>query len=330
MKNFEYAAPRNEEQLLSLLSTEPGHTELLAGGTDLVGLMKKMVIQPERVVNLMEVESLRQLGPDEEGNLWIGATVHLDELLSIPYLENYPAIVQAIRGMNSMQLQAQGTIGGDICVRPRCWFFRNGHGLLAQGGKLATEGDNRHHAILGNDGAAKFVSGSRIAPALIALDAYMRIIGPNVDEEQIIPVADFYRIPRHERERETILESGQVVTHFILPPVQQGCNATYEVRHGEGADYPLAAAAASLEFDGRVVRKARVVMGQVAPVPWISEEAEAALVGRPVTPQTADEAGQAAVSRAQPLSHNGYKVQLAKTAVKRAILLAAGLETGGF
>ncbi len=330
MKNFEYAEPRTEEQLLALLSPELGHTELLAGGTDLIGLMKKMVIQPERVVNLMEVESLRRLGPDEDGNLWIGATVHLDELLAIPYMENYPAIVQAIRGMNSMQLQAQGTIGGDICVRPRCWFFRQGHGLLAQGGRLVEEGDNRHHAILGNEGAAKFVSGTRIGPALIALNAEMRILGPKADEEKFIPVADFYRIPRHERERETILMPGQVVTHFILPPVEQPHNATYEVRHGEGADYPLAAAAASLDLQGGVVRRAKVVLGQVAPIPWISHEAEAALVGRPVSPQTAEEAGQAAVSRAQPLSHNGYKVQLAKTAVKRAILLAAGMETGGF
>lgn len=330
MNNFDYAAPRSEEQLLALLSPELGHTELLAGGTDLIGLMKKMVIQPQRVVNLMEVDSLRRLGPDEEGNLWIGATVHLDDLLSIPYMENYPAVVQAIRGMNSMQLQAQGTIGGDICVRPRCWFFRNGHGLLAQGGKLAMEGDNRHHAILGNEGAAKFVSATRIGPALIALNAHMRIIGPTVEDEQIIPVADFYRIPRHERERETILAPGQVVTHFILPPVAQATSATYEVRHGEGPDYPLAAASANLEFDGYVVRRATVVMGQVAPTPWISHEAEAALVGRPVTPETADEAGQAAVAQARPLSHNGHKVQLAKTAVKRAILLAAGLETGGF
>jgi xanthine dehydrogenase YagS FAD-binding subunit len=330
MKNFEYAAPRTEGELLSLLSTDPGHTELLAGGTDLVGLMKKMVVQPERVVNLMEVDSLRRLGPDEEGNLWIGATVHLDELLSIPYLENYPAILQAIRGMNSMQLQAQGTIGGDVCVRPRCWFFRSGHGLLAQGGKLAEQGDNRHHAILGNEGAAKFVSGTRIGPALIALGAEMRIIGPGADDEQYLPVAEFYRIPRHERERETVLAPGQVVTHFILPRVEQVHNATYEVRHGAGADYPLAAAAASLELDGSIVRRARIVMGQVAPKPWVSAEAEAALVGRPVTPQTADEAGQAAVHNARPLSHNAHKVQLAKTAVKRAVLLAAGLETGGF
>ncbi len=330
MKNFEYAAPRTEGELLALLSPEPGHTELLAGGTDLVGLMKKMVVQPTRVVNLMEVDSLRHLGPDEEGKLWIGATVHLDELLSLPYLENYPAVVQAIRGMNSMQLQAQGTIGGDICVRPRCWFFRNGHGLLAQGGKLAEAGDNRHHAILGNEGAAKFVSGSRIGPALIALDAQMRIIGPSADDEQILPVADFYRIPRHERERETTLAPGQVVTHFVLPRVEQVHNATYEVRHGEGPDYPLAAASACLELDGSIVRRARVVMGQVAPIPWVSAEAEAALIGRPVTSQTADEAGRAAVLRARALSHNGHKVQLAKTAVKRAILLAAGLETGGF
>ena len=197
-------------------------------------------------------------------------------------------------------------------------------------GRLVEQGDNRFHAILGNDGPAKFVSASRIAPALIALGATARVIGPEAEDEAFLPVEQLYRVPRHEGERENSLRSGQILTHLILPPAEGLASATYEVRHGEGPDYPLAAASAALRLEGGVVREAKVVLGQVAPVPWISHEAAMLLVGRPVTPELAEAAGAAAVAQARPLSNNGYKVQLAKVAAKRAILKAAGLETGGF
>jgi xanthine dehydrogenase YagS FAD-binding subunit len=229
-----------------------------------------------------------------------------------------------------MQIQCQGTLGGEILQRPQCWFFRDNRGLLAAGGKLPEQGDNRFHAILGNQGPAKFVSASRLAPALVALGAAARVIGPEPTDEQIVPVEKLFRMPRHEGERENTLVPGQLVTHILLPPADGVANATYEVRHGEGPDYPLAAAAAALRIDGGIVREARIVMGHVAPTPWTSDEAARALIGHAITAEMAEAAGAAAVASATPLSNNGYKVQLAKVAVKRAILRAAGLETGGF
>lgn len=330
MRNFEYASPTTEADLLAVLRDWPGETELIAGGTDLVGLMEKMVITPRRVVNLLEVPSLREIELLDGGMVSVGATVTLDVLLVHPYLNPYPAIRQAIEGISSMQLQCQGTLGGELLQRPQCWFFRDRRGLLAGGGRLVEQGDNRFHAILGNDGPAKFVSASRIAPALIALGATARVIGPDADDEAFVPVEQLFRIPRHEGERENSLAPGQVLTHLILPPAEGLASATYEVRHGQGPDYPLAAAAAALRLVDGIVREAKVVLGQVAPVPWISPEAATLLAGRPVTPELAEAAGAAAVARARPLSHNGYKVQLAKVAAKRAILKAAGLETGGF
>ena len=121
MKAFEYAAPRSEAEAVSLLSAEPGKTEVLAGGTDLVGLMKKMIVTPDRVVNIMEVPSMRAINPQADGGLVIGAAATLDTLLESNYLGDFPAVTQAIRGINSMQLQAQGTLGGELCQRPRCW-----------------------------------------------------------------------------------------------------------------------------------------------------------------------------------------------------------------
>jgi xanthine dehydrogenase YagS FAD-binding subunit len=329
MHNFEYVAPRYEAEVVSLLSPERGRTAVLAGGTDLLPLLKKMIATPDRVVNVMEVPSLKQIELLAEGWVKIGAAVTLDRLLDSEYLRDYSAVLQAVRGLNSMQLQCQGTVGGDLCQRPQCWFFRNGRGLLAEAGKMISEGDNRFHAIFGNAGPAKFVSASRLAPALVALGARMRIIGPEPEQETMLSAEQFYRTPQHERDGETVLRPNELLAHIYLPQLPNVASATYEVRQGAGPDDPLATASVALEIVGGTVLNARIVMGQVAPTPWRSTEAEAAIVGRPITTETAEAAGQAAVASATPLSNNGYKVQLAKVAVKRALLSAAGLETGG-
>ena len=328
MKAFEYAAPRSEAEVLELLSSEAGSTEILAGGTDLVGLMKKMIVTPDRVVNIMEVPSLKSIDTLADGSVSIGAAVTLDELLLHPYLDVYPAVQQAIRGINSMQLQAQGTLGGEVCQRPRCWYYRSGGGLLEAD---VEQGANEFHAILGNSQAARYVHSSRLAPALMAVDGQLRVLGPGPEDESMIPLAEFFRTPTREGEREHVLLPNQLVTHVVLPPIAGRTCATYEVRHGQGPDAPLVAASAALRLDDFfTVREARIVMGHVAPIPWTSGEAADVLVGQTVTDSLADQAGSAAIASATPLAQNEYKVQLAKVAVKRAILLAAGLEPGGF
>ena len=328
MKAFEYAAPRTEEDVLAMLNFEPGNVEILAGGTDLVGLMKLMIVTPDRVVNIMEVPTLKTIDELPDGGISIGAAVTLDVLLDHPYLDLYPSIKQAIRGISSMQLQCQGTLGGEICQRPQCWFYRNGLGLLDAD---IEGGANRYHAILGNSGLAKFVNSSRIAPALISLDAQLRIIGPDENDEQFVPVEDFFRVPKRDGDRLFALSPHQLLTHVILPPIAGRTCATYEVRHGEGPDYPLAASSVALRMDALgTVREAKITMGHVAPTPWVAHEAARILIGHRVDVSRAELAGDAAVALATPLSENEYKVQLARVAVKRAVLLAAGLETGGF
>jgi xanthine dehydrogenase YagS FAD-binding subunit len=281
------------------------------------------------VVNIKDVPSLRGISADSTG-VTIGATTTLDEILASPELDQFPAIKQAILGINSQELQCQGTIGGELCRRPDCWYFRNGYGLLPAGGRMVSEGANRYHAIFGNSGPARFVHPSRLAPALVALGARVRIIGPGEQDESFLPLEFFYRTPRDEHQRETVLEPNQLLTHIVLDPAEGRASATYEVRYGEGPDAPLAAAAAALRLSGGIVEEANIVLGHVAPTPWVVPEAARAILGRPLTPETAELAGEAAVARATPLSENGYKVQLARVAVKRAILMAAGLETGGF
>ena len=192
------------------------------------------------------------------------------------------------------------------------------------------EGDNRFHAIFDNSGPAKFVSSSRIAPALVALRARFRILGPTENDEQFLDASEFFHTPKNENQREHVLRPNQLITHILLPPIHDATNATYEVRDTSGPDYPLASAAVALQLVNGTVHDARVVLGHVAPKPWIADEAQDGLLNRTIDSSLASAIGETAVARARPLSGNEYKIQLAKVAVKRAILLAAGHEMEGF
>jgi len=249
--------------------------------------------------------------------------VTFDELIeNADVQKHYPALVQAARGVSSPQVRSMGTVAGDLCQRPRCWYYRLGYGLLAtyNGKPMVPEGDNRYHAILGNSGPAYFVSPSSLAPALFALGAKVRLHGPEGARE--LEIDKFFVTPTSESESEHALKPHEIVTEIVVPPAEGIKMAVYEVRQKEALDWPLAAAAVVLEMPGDSIRKARVVLGHVAPVPWPSPEAEQVLAGKTFVDDLADEAGKAAVSKAAPLSKNAYKVQLARVAVKRALLRA--------
>jgi xanthine dehydrogenase YagS FAD-binding subunit len=325
MRAFEYANPKSKEQAVALLGRSWNDAEVLAGGTDLLSLMKDDVVAPKRVVNLKGVEELRGIRFDPAGGLRLGALATWDEVLDDANVgRHYPSLKAAASELGGPQIRSLGTVGGNLCQRPRCWYYRAGFGLLGQGqgGKsMVVEGDNRYHAILGNQGPAYFVSPSTMAPLLIALGATVRLFGPKGARE--IPVEKFFRIPRTSEEREHDLAPGEIVTEVRVPPATTK-SANYEVREKQALDWPLVTAAVALNMSGNTVRSARVVLGHVAPVPWRSPEAEAALAGKTASEAVAQAAGEAAVSKARALSGNGYKVQLARVAVKRAVLAAAG------
>lgn len=325
MRPFDYVTPKTQQQAVSLLSTNWGQTEVLAGGTDLLSLMKDDVLAPKRLVNIKQLPNLRGVTYGRQG-LRIGALTLLAEAADDANVrKNYPALAEAVDEAASPQIRNMATLGGNLCQRPRCWYFRNGFGLLPKdetGKDLVDQGDNRYHAILGNDGPAKFVSPSTIVPMLIAYGATITITGPKGNRE--LPLEKFFVIPKNEGEREHDLRANEIVTAISVPPAEGLKAAHYEVRQKAAFDWPLAVAAVALKMNGSNVSSARVVMGQVAPVPWPSPEAEAALVGKSVTENAARAAGQAALKNARSLSHNAYKIQLARVAVKRAILKAAG------
>lgn len=324
MEAFEYARPATSREAVKMLAS--GNAEVLAGGSDLLQRMKDSVSAPSRLVSLRDARDLRGIEYAPAKGLRIGAMVTLEELAAHPDVHrHYRAVMQAAEKAAGPQIRNVGTVGGNLCQRPRCWYYRNGFGLLAMhdGKSLVPDGENQYHAILGNSGPAYFVSPSNLAPALIAFDAKVGLLGASGSRQ--IPVAELYVTPHSESESEFSLKPGEIITEVLVPPAE-GPSAFCEVRQKANFDWPLATAAVVLRMNGRSVRSARAVMGQVAPVPWPSPEAEQALAGKAISPDVAEEAGKAAVAKATPLSKNAYKVTLARVAVKRAVLRAAGIE----
>lgn len=321
MQAFEYVSATSKEQVSTLLA---GDASILAGGTDLLALMKDYIVTPRRLVNIKQVEQLRGISYQAGSGLRIGALATIAELAGAKTeLASYPALLEAANEAASPQIRNLATIGGNMCQRPRCWYFRNGMGLLPKapsGKSMVVEGDNRYAAIFGNDGPAYFVSPSTIAPVLIAYGAKVHLYSANGGVREL-PLEKFFVIPRSENELEHDLKPGEMVMELVVPPPQQNLKvASYEVRQKAAFDWPLATATVALEMDGNTVRSARIVLGQVAPIPWVSPEAAQVLAGKNIAEENATAAANAALAQAKPLRQNQYKITLAKVALRRAIL----------
>jgi xanthine dehydrogenase YagS FAD-binding subunit len=292
---------------------------------DLISLMKDYVAQPDRLVSVKDLDA--SITKSAGGGLRIGSAVTLADLAANADARRlYPALTDAAAEVGTPQIRNVGTVGGNLNQRPRCWYFRNEEfNCLKKGGSrcFAVDGENQYHAIFGG-GPCHIVHPSSLAVPAIALDAKFRIVGPAGERE--VAAAEYYQTPDKNLLGETMLGPSDLLTHVILPPPGQTRAATYEVRFKQSHDWPLASASVALAVQGQTIRTARIVMGAVAPVPWRSSAAEAALVGKRLTEQVAMEAADAAVAAAKPMTQNAYKVQIARTAVKRAILKAAGMK----
>ncbi len=325
METFAYAHPATKQEVFGLLGANWDDAAVLAGGTDIISLMKEHVVIPKRVISIRGIKEWGGISQTSAG-LRIGALATFEELRENALVRaQYQSLVNAADGIGSPQMRNMGTVAGDLCQRPRCWYFRNGFGLLARdakGNSLVPGGENKYHAIFGNAGPAYFVSPSSLAPALVALGARLHLEGPSGGRD--VTAADFFVIPKNDSDRENVLKANEVVTEILIPAASAGMkNHTYEVRQRTLMDWPLATASVALKMNGGTVSSARIVLGHVAPVPWQAEDAAKGLVGKRITEETAVAAGDAAVRGAKPLSQNGYKVQLARVSVKRALLAAA-------
>jgi xanthine dehydrogenase YagS FAD-binding subunit len=286
--------------------------------------MKDYVTSPDRVVYLKDIKAISGIDGNSKSGLTLGAGARLSDIVASQEIrDGYPALWQATVEIGSPQIRNMATVGGNLLQRPRCWYFRAGHGLLAvrDGKSLVRAGDNRHHAIFMTDGDALFVTPSSLAVALSALDAQATITGPR--GERTVKVEELYQVPKKDSDSELTIAAGELLTKVTIPPAK-GKSASYEARQKLAQDWPLVLASVNLIMDGDNVSAAKIMVYGVAPIPWRSGAAEKSITGKRVSTETAATAGEAAAEGAAPLSMNGYKVPLTKTVVKRALLAAVG------
>jgi xanthine dehydrogenase YagS FAD-binding subunit len=321
LKAFTYVNAANEkEAVAALASAQRRSTVPMAGGMDLLGLMKDYIVSPDRVVSIKGLDSAITT-PD--GGLRVGAAARIVDLAEHASARKlFPALVSAAEHVGTPQIRNMGTVGGNIMQRPRCWYFRNEEfNCLKKGGSrcFAVEGENQFHAIFG-DGPCHIVHPSSLAVPVIAYGGRFRVVGSSGARE--IDAGEFFQMPNQNLYGENLLQPDEILTHIILPAPGQK-SASYEVRFKQSHDWPLAAATVNLVMAGAVVKSARIVMGAVAPIPWRAQAAERVLAGKAITEAIATEAANAAVAGARAMTGNQYKIQIARTAVKRAILAAS-------
>jgi len=322
LPGFGYARPRNLREAVHLLSA-PG-ARVQAGGTDLLGCLRDGVFGVDTVVSLSGVPDLRGIRRALDGGLVVGAMTTLSEVAAhTDVVKGYPTLAQGAAAAASPQLRNQGTIGGNICQRPRCWYFRGDFHCARKGGEkcFAAEGENQFHCIFGGD-VCFIVHPSDTAPALVALEAVVRITGPNGSRS--VPAEKFFILPETDYTRENVLTAGEIVTEIVLPPQPAGTRGTYRKVRARGSwDFALAGAAVVATITAGKVERARIVLSGVAPTPWRVPDAERAIVGRRLNKRTVRDAAAAALKGAQPLSDNGYKVELLRGTVEEALLALA-------
>ena len=306
--NFSYVRPNTLAEAIQQLAA-PG-AKVHAGGTDLLGCLRDRIDEVQTVVSLTSVADLRGIG-DAGGNLRIGALTTIADVARHPLVnEKYAALAKAAASVGSPQLRHQGTIGGNLCQRPRCWYFRGDFPCARKGGDTcyAMHGENQYHCIFGGS-TCVFVHPSDTATALVALGARANATGPRGNRS--VPLESFFLLPEQEMTKETQLEPAEILTEVVVPAPPADFVSTYRKVRARGAwDFALAGLAVALSFKQGRVETARVVLGAAAPIPWRAKGTEEVLVGSRLDPKTIGLAAAAAVQGAAPLEQNGYKVSM--------------------
>ena len=323
MRAFTNSNPKDMREAVSLLSqvhSQGRSASIVGGGSDLLGMVKEHLVAPDVLVNLKAIRGMDQIEM-QGGGVKIGGLITLDTLSRNQRIrKEYTVLAEAAGNVGTPQIRNAGTLAGNVCQRPWCWYFRNGFPCLKNGGKIcfSASGENQLHAIFGG-GPSYIVHPSDSAPALVALDAQFHIAGPA--GERVVPASEFFQLPRVDASRENVLGKDEILAAIQLPAARPGVRSTYhKVLDREAWTHAVVSAAIVLEMDQQVCRSARIVLGGVAPIPWRLQKVEAMLVGQRITPELAANAGEASVEGAHPLAKNKYKVPLTKAVVKRTLL----------
>lgn len=333
MKTFanQNARTLDEAVALAQAAREDGQSVSFAGGgTDLLQLVKERIVNrpgsgvPEVLVNLKSVAGVDQVVSRGEDGITIGGLITLRALSEEAVVrERFTVLAEAAENVATLQIRNVGTLAGNVCQRPWCWYYRNGFPCYKAGGNecFSIAGENQLHAIFGG-GPSFIVHPSDLAPALVALDASFRVVGPS--GERTLSGPDFFVLPREDAAHENVLADDELLVSVDLPAPSGGVRSTYhKVMDRDAWTHAVVSAAVVLDMDGDVCREARIALGGVAPIPWRVPAAEQLLEGQPVTPELAEAVGVAAVAGARPLEKNAYKVPLIRGVVARTVLALA-------
>ena len=322
MKALTNANPADLKAAIALAqqTRQAGHAPaMVGGGSDVLGMMKDRLITPDVVVNLKAVKGLDQIAA-AGGGLTIGGLTTLDSISRHATIrQRYRVLAEAAEGVATPQIRNVATLAGNVCQRPWCWYFRNGFTCFKAGGNVcySVGGENQFHAIFGG-GPSHIVHPSDTAPALVALGATFRLVGPS--GERMVPASEFFTPPTVNAARENVLKDDEVLATILLPPQSPATRSTYhKVMDREAWTHAVVSAAVVLGMTNGVCQTARIVLGGVAPIPWRLPQVERLLEGQRITPELAARAGDAAVAGAKPLAKNGYKVPLTRAMVKRTL-----------
>ena len=330
MRNFDYYVANSTADVQDVMKKVKG-ARPKAGGTDLMGLLKDRLTAPDSIVSLEKVDDLNGI-KTQGGGVWIGATTTIAAVAADKAVGRTAGAVADAAGKTGTPLiRNRATVGGNLCQRPRCWYFRHpDYPCSKKGGDtcFAQEGENKYHAIFENV-TCNIVHPSNLAPALWAHDAKIHVLGAN-GKTKDISIDEFWVLPEEDMSKETVLEDDDLVTGVTYTPSGSGSGSAYiEVREKQSYDWALTNAAARVDLSGNRVKDVRVVISAVAPVPMRREEAEAVLKGKAFSEELAWKAGEAAVADATPLRDNKYKVRLLKATVAHTLIEAARRAKGG-
>jgi len=332
MKAFEWTNPATVNEAVKMLSVA-SRSDIdeaprpIAGGQDLLTTMKDYTSRPTRIVNLKSIPGMNRITLNASG-LTVGALVTLAELEEHGGVQkSFPGLAEAAHSIATPQIRNLGTVGGNLCQRPRCWYFRLEEVVcLKKGGSecYAATGENKYNAIIGG-GPSYIVHPSDLAPVLLALGATVTVTGST--GKRVIPLDKFFTLPSEGNiRRENVLKNDDIITEISVPASPLAARSTYlKFKERESLDFALASVAVALRLASGTVRDARIVLGGVAPIPWRVPAAEKFLVGKKLQPDVLAEAGKIALAEAKPLEKNAYKVPLTQTLVRRALTRAAGV-----
>jgi xanthine dehydrogenase YagS FAD-binding subunit len=316
---FTFIRPKSITDAVSELRSPKARIH--AGGTDLLGCLRDGVFGAEKLVSIGHLDKLKGLDRTQDGGVRIGALTPIAELAASDVIrQSYPALARSAAEVASPQLRNQGTLGGNLCQKPRCWYYRGEFTCLRKGGDkcYAYDGENQYHCIFG--GSVCFITHpSDIAPALVAYDAVIRVAGEKGFRE--VPAGKFHILPEEDVEKETVLTSAEIITEIFLPSPRPGLLSSYRKVRARGSwDFALAGVALALKFQEDVVEEARIVLSGAAPIPWRSREMEEFIISKKIDRETAARAAERAVKEAQPLKKNGYKVTLFRGMIEEELL----------